>query len=199
MARKSCQTSPRLIVAADRKARVLRLRLAGKTFREIGKRVGISAARAAIIVKESLAERRAETTQDAGLLLELELLKLDQIERELVPLIVGQARKIRAEWAAYEVTKARWLADRDAAKARGQEPPPEPDEPRQLWTLRDVLLAIDRNLKVAERRARLLGLDNPKPIEVDLGDGLDPIVAGRLMAAFARETGIGEPTARDPS
>lgn len=177
--------------AIEQERRALKLRLAGKSHEDIGRALGVTRSRATQILNAALAKRRQERDEAADALLDLELAKLDQMERELVPLIVGQVRKIKADLAAYEVKMAEWEAAVEAAKEAGNDPPRMP-KLRQPWTLNDILLAVDRNLKLGERRAKLLGLDNPKPAEVDIGDGLDPVVAGRLMAAFAREAGIGD-------
>lgn len=155
------KTSPRRVNAALRRAEAMRLRIRGVRFEDIATQLGYSSrARAAEDVLKGLADTVQEPADE---LRTLELERLEMLWRRAMavmdrPHLVAQMGKV--------------------IKYRGK--PVIDDAP--------VLAAIDRLLRIQERRAKLLGLDAPVEVEVSDGDidlaaELQAYLAGRAEAA----------------
>lgn len=136
---------------AERDAEAARLRARSMTYRQIGSTLGISPMAAHDAVRRALADTLQEAGDDVRA---LELDKLDALER--VALAVLEREHI-------VVSNGR-VAMLDGS--------PIPDSG-------PVLATVQTLLRVAERRAKLLGLDQPAKVTVDGGiryvlEGVDP-------------------------
>ena len=127
---------------AERRARALAMRAAGWPYQQIADQLGHKTASAAVqdVTRALQVAARQGHSLDAGLLLALELEKLDAAERS--------AAQIRA-----------------AAQAAGDQD--------------TALRAIDRQLRIADRRARLLGLPAPAAPAAEPGESVIDQLAER--------------------
>ncbi len=156
----------RTVETAKRDAEAARLRSRGHTYPQIAEALGYSDRGAAHhAVKRILDGIVVEARED---LIKLQLDELDMMTRAVIDVL--EARH-------YTVSDGRivYLGDKD-----------DPDR-RELLDDAPVLQAVAALLKIAERRARLLGLDAPKRVEVsDTTPDLDAAVrdlAAELAAA----------------
>lgn len=165
------RTSPRRIAAAERRRRALQLKLAGATFEQIARTptdaangdhrpLYSSRQRAHEAVQKALKEIQAETRGSAEELRTLELARLESMQMALWP-STRPTKPVSQECkgCGAEVTMYR-----------------EPDKE-----------AVDRVIKIMERRAKYLGLD-VKGIEQDHGKAASMILS--IMDAL--EEGVGE-------
>jgi len=130
--------APKSAAAAARDAEVLKLRMDGLQFDEIGRWLGVTKQRAHQLFERGLARTRQE---QADALRRLEQLRLDHLYAEAL----GVLRREHVVVDRGEIIKD--------------------DGP--------VLSAIDRLLKIQDRRAKLLGLDAPAKHEVLTLDAID--------------------------
>lgn len=133
------KTSPRRLRTAERRAQALKLRAAGMKYPDIAAQLGYaSRGAAAQDVQRALLENVGEPAAE---LRALEVERLDML------------------WQ----TAMRVLAGKHPTVSNGRvvmiDGTPVPD-------VGPVLAAIDRLLKIQERRARLLGLDSPTKVEL---------------------------------
>lgn len=157
------------IETAERQARAIELRRQRKTFAQIGAELGVSAPRAHAIYSAALAAIPAQQIDEhrAEALQELDYLAskaLEVLHRHHVTVSNGRVVML--------------------LDAEGDAVPVEDDGP--------VLQAIDRLLKIQERRAKLLGLDSPARHEVVTLDHLDA-----QIAALTAELAAGIPADED--
>jgi len=75
------KTDPMSLTAAQRQVRAVKLRQQGYGYREIGRKLGCSAGTAHGYVAKAMAEIRDDCKEEAQLLRELEIAKLDEAER----------------------------------------------------------------------------------------------------------------------
>ena len=113
-------TSPVKLRAAERRIESLRLRKRGLTYSQIGEKLGVSSRTAYGDVKTELEKIRKVCSEEAELVREIELQRLDEL----------------------------WRVANTAA-------------------LKGDLKAIDRCLRIQERRAKLLGLDAVESVTVE--------------------------------
>lgn len=143
----------RTLETAERDAEACRLRTQGLGYQEIADRLGMSSKSSAY---EAVQRALRDTVQEpADELRHLELLRLDELARK--------ARGVM-ETEHYVVDKGTVVLWNGA--------PLVDDGP--------ALAAIDRLLKVQERRAKLLGLDAPQRVSVDaqqIGDDIKHLIA----------------------
>lgn len=131
-------TGPKKLTASERDAKMWQLRIQGCTQREIAEQTGVTQGTVSQTLRAMLARREMH---GGDMLRAWEVDKLDKLEREL--------------WEIYNrrhVTVApggRVAQDRDGNDILDDGP---------------KLQAIDRLLKVAERRAKLLGIDSPQQV-----------------------------------
>jgi DNA-binding CsgD family transcriptional regulator len=164
-----------LALAHDRRREAWRLRRESHSFEEIGRALGVSTKTAWKYVNDWWKEISGEIAEDAAVLRSMELEKLDAIERRWIPVALNPnllALEPGPDGALVPVGEAR--------------------------SLELALRAVDRLLKVAERRARLLGLDAPERLEQrvdsagsfrDLREaGIDPAVVSPLLRGIASGT-----------
>lgn len=144
-------TSPRRVNTALRRAKALQMRAAGAKYDDITRELGYSRRSSAVIdVQRALV---AAVSEPAAEVRALELLRLDEMWVAALSVLkrahvtVSNGRVVRVK------------------KSDGTEEPLLDDGP--------VLAAIDRLLKIQERRARLLGLDAPTKVEVISDDTVD--------------------------
>jgi hypothetical protein len=144
------KTSPRRIATAQRRADALQMRKDGKFFHEIAAELKYcSASAAAQDVQRALL---LVVTEPAAEVRALELMRLDEL------------------W----VKAAEVLNRQHVTVSNGRIVRTETGEP--LLDDAPVLAAIDRLLKIQERRAKLLGLDAPTKVEVLTIDAIDAAI-----------------------
>jgi DNA-binding CsgD family transcriptional regulator len=134
--------APRADVAA-RRARVLALRLEHRPYAEIATELGITASTARTDYARSLEQLKLEQDAQASTARNVEQAKLDMLEAAAVGVL--RRRHIT-------VQHGKIVRDEDGEVV-------EDDAP--------VLQAIDRLVRIAQRRATLTGMDAPVRIEVD--------------------------------
>lgn len=155
-----------------RDAEAVRLRAEGNTYQAIAGRLGYndrSDARKAI---EAALTR--EVREPADELRQMELIRLDSLWLEAV-------KVLHAEHVTVSNGKVVTI-DKD-----GEKVPVADDAP--------VLQAIDRLLKIMERRSKLLGLDAPAKVEVMTLDRIDQAIAELERELGGREVGPAPPAA----
>ena len=129
----------RTLEGAQRRANALELRSHGLTYDQIAAQLGISKSSAWETVQQGLADTIAEPAAAAR---KLELDRLDVLYQ-----------------AAMRVLEAQHLTVSHGRVVEHDGTPIDDDGP--------VLQAIDRLVRISERRARLLGLDAPNRVSVD--------------------------------
>jgi hypothetical protein len=127
--------------AARRRAQVLQARLAGASFEDIGQRLGVSDTRAHQLYVDAL---HRTVQEPADQLRVLELHRLDQLQAHAVKVLRGRHVVIQG---------GRVVVDRQGQPYTDHSP---------------VLAAIAALLRIAERRARLLGLDAPSRVDAQV-------------------------------
>lgn len=141
---------------AEREVLALKLRQGGRTYLEIGAELGCSAPTALRCVQKSLGRLAKQNTAETQGLLALELARLDALSVE-----------------AYKVLEAEHpLTSGGAVVEHGGQ---------VLTDHGPVLRAIDRLLKISERRCALLGLNAPER-ETGAGDIIGALAAFALRA-----------------
>ena len=152
----------RTLAIAQRDAEIARLRGTGLTYAQIGERVGISKQNAHEGFKRALRDTVREPTAET---VALELDRLDVLYR-----------------TALGVMATRHVVCQNGRVVRGDDGEPIEDPgPR--------LAAIDRCLRIMERRARLLGLDAPAKADLRISDSLDNEIE-RLAAELQFVAGL---------
>jgi len=142
----------RTIDTAERDAECAHLRARDYTYQQIADATGFTSRTGArFAVERALARTITEPGEE---LRRIELMKLDALARAAWRVL--EARH-------YLVSQGRLIRLEDGA------PPLEDDGP--------VLQAIDRLLKISERRSKLLGLDSPVRMEVLTIDAIDAQLA----------------------
>lgn len=150
------------VTTAERRARAVELRRLGKTFLEIGDDLGVTASRAYRIYQAALAAIPAQHLDEH---------RAEELQR--LDYLTGKAFEVLHRHHI-TVSNGRVVMVEDAD---GASTPVEDDAP--------VLQAIDRVLKISERRSKLLGLDAPVRAEVTI-DSIDAQIA-ELTAQLAAE------------
>ncbi|MHD0300115.1 hypothetical protein RCF19_29850 [Rhodococcus qingshengii] len=149
----------------ERMAKALELRADNWTYQRIATELGISRTQAFEDVDEALKEI---TSEPAALTLKFELDRLDEMQRPLNEVIraVDVIREFESETLRVASLE---MAEPDHKKDQAQV---ERDYDRELETtikrtdaaLERLFRAVDRSLKIQDRRAKYLGLDNaPAP------------------------------------
>jgi len=135
-------TNEQRVLIAQRRARVLAMRVEQRPYSEIAAALGISEDLAAKDYERAVTERGAALDAVRLPAVSIEMAKLDAIEQ-----------------AAWEVLRREHIVIQHGKVVRINRKPVIDDAP--------VLQAIDRLLRASERRARLKGLDAPTRVEVD--------------------------------
>lgn len=159
-------TNERRVLIAQRRTRVLAMRVEHRPYEDIAAELGISIEVARKDYEMARRQAAAELTASVIEHRTVELVKLDALERE-----------------AWKVLKARHITVQHGKIVRDEDDKPiEDDAP--------VLQAIDRLERLMKRRAALLGLD--APVKVEVSAEVDDQIAA-LATALAAGVGDLEP------
>lgn len=146
------------------------MRLAGVDWQTIADRLGYdSRGTACKDVSRALEAHVAEQRTSLEVYRETELMRLDQLTVEVVRVLKGRH---------YITTQSGRVVD-------------DPQTGSPLVDDTPVLHAVDRLLKIQDRRAKLLGLDAPQKVEVLTLDAIDAQIAdlNAQLAAAGSEAG----------
>lgn len=164
VARQHQKTSPARLAVAIRRAKAIQMRLDGAHYAEIATALGYRSRGAAVQdVQRALVDLTAEPTAE---LRALEVGRLD----DMYVAVMGVLRREHITVSHGHIVEI-----------------PDPDNEGAKKPLIDdgpVLAAVDRLLKIQERRAKLLGLDAPTKVTVITDAALDEEEA-RLAAEIA--------------
>ncbi|MBX9150087.1 helix-turn-helix domain-containing protein [Rhodococcus qingshengii] len=172
----------------ERMAQALKLRADNWTYQRIADELGVSRTQAFEDIDEALKEI---TSEPAALTLKFELDRLDEMQRPLNEVIraVDVIREFEAETLRVASLE---MAEPDHKKDQAQV---ERDYDRELETtikrtdaaLERLFRAVDRSLKIQDRRAKYLGLDNPviSDGEEEDGNALEMLNESIIKAAEA--------------
>jgi predicted transcriptional regulator len=157
-------TNSERVLIAQRRTRVLAMRVEQRPYREIAAELGITETTARDDYAAAVTERRTALDAQRDTAVAIETAKLDALEQ-----------------AAWEVLRARHVTvsqGRIVGRYTGRFLRDEEDEvirdgtgkpALEIEEIEDdapVLAAIDRLVKIAERRARLRGLDAPTKVDI---------------------------------
>lgn len=141
---------------AERRSKLIKMRLAGHSFDECAAKLGYSSRSAATRDFTRAFEQVAiEQRASVEVYREVELAKLDDLTIKATRILLGRH---------YVVTQAGKLVE-------------DPETGLPLLDDGPTLQAIDRLLKIQDRRAKLLGLDSPQKVEVLTIDAIDRAIA----------------------
>lgn len=161
---------------ALRRAKALQLRIRGYTVREIGLELGVSKSVAAEDVRHAMGEAKKLSEDELQAERDLELHRIDAALRVVAKILNGRAVTV-AEAEASGISDADETELLDAA-----------DELK--------LKAVDRQVRLQEQRAKLLGLYAPAKVETEVkGVSLDDI---DLLRAAVGANGCNPPTNEPP-
>jgi hypothetical protein len=159
---------------AARRSQVLALRTEQVPYAEIAQRLSVPESTARTDYQRAIEQLNRERNEQAGLAIAVEEAKLDALER-----------------AAWQVLRARHITVQHGKIVRGEDGEPVIDDA-------PTLNAIDRILKIAERRARLLGHDAPVRSRIEVTDALDTQIE-QLVAELEAVASGGEGAAAGPA
>jgi len=172
------------IEAAETAQRAVALRRQGMTFEQIGAALGMTNAGAHGAVKRALRLVIDEARNDAEALRALQLERLDEMYREAYAVMQHRHPLIQQGRVVMQL-----VLDEDGRPIPDlmstTNPPGWLHTP--VWDAAPRLAAIDRLLRIEQRRAELLGIDAPKKVAATDGSGnpMDAIPAGsRVVLAF---------------
>ena len=135
-------TNAERALIAQRRTRVLAMRVEQRPYAEIAAALGIPETTARDDYAAAVKDRHAQLDAQRDTAISIETAKLDALEQ-----------------AAWEVLRREHITVQHGKVVRINRKPLVDDAP--------VLQAIDRLLKIAERRARLRGLDAPTKVDVN--------------------------------
>jgi hypothetical protein len=159
---------------AERRTRVLAMRVEQIPYEQIAAALRIGVSTAKMDYQRAIEQRHAERDEHAAVAVTVELAKLDALER-----------------AAWQVLRARHITVQHGKIVRDEDGNAVIDDA-------PTLNAIDRILKIAERRARLLGLDAPVRSRIEVTDALDAQIE-QLVAELEAVAAGGEAAAAGPA
>jgi hypothetical protein len=143
-------------IVANRRATLINYRLAGRRYSDIYEELGYSSAHAASRdFSRALEQNIAEQRSSMEVYREAELMKLDEL--------TVAARRILAR-THYSVSQSGKVVE-------------DPDTGLPMVDDQPAMNAIDRLLRIGDRRAKLLGLDAPQRVEVLTIDAIDAQIA----------------------
>jgi hypothetical protein len=169
----------RRAVTAERRARLIQERLKGRLFEDIWEDLGYASRSAATKdFSRAFEIRITEQRTSVEVYRELELTRLDQLTLEAINVLRTQH---------YAITPSGKVGR-------------HPDTDEVLVDDGPTLAAIDRLLKIQDRRARLLGLDKPQRMEVLTIDAIDARIdeLNQQLTALESEAGASSGTEADP-
>lgn len=151
----------------ERDAQAFALHIRGRTLAQIGTALGMTPQSAQEAVKRGRQAISIETTEAQ---VKEAVAELDMARAEVMKVLEAKHYLVRERGLVY-------LSDDEDAEPLADDKP--------------VLEAVDRLIKIAERRARLLGSDAPTKarIEVRSVDSLDNAISGLLAEMDARDAG----------
>ncbi|WP_220183368.1 hypothetical protein [Sphaerisporangium album] len=154
---------------AKRDAEACRLRARGYTYEQIAVELKMSGkGRAYDAVQRALADTVREPAEEVR---QLEVLRLDELYRAALA-VMENTHYVVSHGKIVRLGEPYIDDDGEAAVDDDQGAPLVDDAP--------VLAAIDRMLRIQERRARLLGLDSPQRVSIDaqnLGDDIRGLIS----------------------
>lgn len=172
---KQAQTSARSIQQAERRAKIMQLRIEGLTLQQIADQIGIDIAVVHGIISRALTSITKEPTEE---LLALELSRCDMLLTEAMQTVKAFHPLIHAG----RVVSAPMLSEHG-------EPVRNPQTgdvlTRVLEDKAPKLAAIAAAVRVLERRAKLLGLD--APVRTSQQIDINPLVAQDLSHLTTQE------------
>lgn len=161
--------SAQRVATAKRRAEAVQMRIAGATYEQIAEALGYSGRNAAYVdITRALEASVTEQHRAAEVLRQEELMRLDVLWVEV--------------WA---VLKREHVTVSNGRLVRGDDGQPLRDDG-------PVLQAVDRLLRILERRAKYLGLDAPTKHEVLTLDAIDRAI--QELNAELGEAAAGEAT-----
>lgn len=172
---------------AQRRANVLRLRIEQRPYTEIAEKLGISAAVAEKDFQRALEQRKRDQAAQADVAVAREEAKLDAAEQAVWEVlrrkhITVQHGKIVGKFTGWVVDPdTQDYAHDDDGKRIPVIEPIEDDAP--------ILQAVDRLVRIAQRRAALTGIDAPAKVEVSDARRAE---IERLAAYLAAAGGLGD-------
>lgn len=168
------QDAVKSLTIAERRTKAIEMRRVGIPWERISDEVGYSSpAVAAADIYKVLADRTREMGEAVAGLRSIEADKLDAMERVIINIM-------RKSHFIVSAQQGRIVTGPDGQPL--EDPAP-------------VFQCIDRLLRIAERRAKLLGLDSPVKAQVEVkAVGIDAEIAGLLagMAGTGEETAPGD-------
>lgn len=161
---------------AERRAKLIKYRLAGRRYEDIYEELGYASRQAASRdFSRALEQNIAEQHSSMEVYREAELMKLDDLAVQATRILLT---------AHYVVTQSGRLVE----------------DPRTGQPMRDdgpALAAIDRLVRIGDRRAKLLGLDAPQRMEVLTLDAIDAHIAELNEQLAAADFEVGEAAAAE--
>ena len=145
----------------DREVAALRLRQKGFSYRKIAQEMGVSGPTALKYVRASLERLEKENRHEAGKLLAMEMARLDDLYAKSYAVL---------EATHYLVSSGQVVKHNDV----------------DLLDDTPVLRAVDRLIKISERRCALLGIDAQKPTDVNLSITNKTLSKEELKAELAK-------------
>jgi len=150
---------------AERRTRVLAMRVEQRPYREIAIELGISEDVAEKDYQRAVEARRTALDANRDAAVAIETAKLDALEQAAWQVLKAKHVTVSQGRIVGRYT-GRFLRDEEGEIMRDGLGKPLM-EVEEIEDDAPVLAAIDRLVKIAERRARLRGLDAPTKVEVD--------------------------------
>lgn len=158
-------TNEQRVLIAQRRARVLAMRVEQRPYAEIAAELGIPETTARDDYSSAVKERAAELDKQRDTAVAIETAKLDALEQAAWKVLRARHVTVSQGRIVGRYT-GRFLRGEDGEIIRDHNDKPV-QEIEEIEDDAPVLAAIDRLVKIAERRSRLKGYDAPTRVEVD--------------------------------
>ena len=158
-------TNAERALIAQRRARVLAMRVEQRPYREIAAELGIPETTARDDYAAAVKERHTELDKQRDTAVAIETAKLDAMEQAVWQVLRARHVTVSQGRIVGRYT-GKFLRDEDSEIIRDGTGKPVL-EVEEIEDDAPVLAATDRLIKIAERRARLRGYDAPTKVEVD--------------------------------
>lgn len=179
------------VLAAQRRKRLIDMRLANKPFEEIAAELGYASRQAASKDFCRVLEKAiAEEATSAEVYREMELLRLEQELQRLDALYDDILTVMERDHITVSNGRVVSLRNEDGLEV------PVPDDAPVLQAADRLLRIEDARRRNGERRAKLLGLDAPQTLEVSIND-LDRAIADTERRLAAAESQAGQAAASE--
>jgi len=162
MARRKSTTLPGSLVTRQKQKEMLEMRMAGEKYPDLAEHFNCSVTYCIKLVNKALKE---VTKGPAEEFLDLELMKLDAYQKEALA-VLNRFHPLISHGQVIRMKQDGDLPDEPGIALQDDSP---------------ILQAIDRLLKISERRAKLLGLDKPEKRELTGKDG-EPLLSNQAQA-----------------